>query len=48
MDTTTNDQPHTGDCDTCGASHIFDNQVAAEEWQAEHGDLGHYPQIEAI
>lgn len=47
MNTTPNDQPYTGDCDTCGASHTFDTEADAIEWQTTHADLGHYPQIEA-
>lgn len=47
MNTTPNtDQPHTADCDTCGASHVFDNRADAEDFQANHGDMGHHVNIE--
>lgn len=48
MDTTLNtDQPHTADCDTCGGSRVFDNEPAAQEWAADHADLGHVVNVEA-
>lgn len=48
MNTTTNDQPHTADCNTCGASHVFDNAHDAVEWQDDHTDLGHNVDVAAL
>lgn len=42
------DAPTTADCADCGASHVFDTLADAEEWQADHGDLGHRVEITSI
>lgn len=47
MNTTSNDQPYTATCDTCGGSHVFDSLAEALEYDETHGDLGHVVNIEA-
>lgn len=42
------DAPTNADCATCGASHVFDTLADAEEWQIDHGDLGHRVEITTI
>jgi hypothetical protein len=42
------DAPTSADCATCGASHVFDTLAIAEEWQGDHGDLGHRVEITTI
>jgi len=42
------DAPTSADCATCGASHVFDTLADAEEWQTDHGDLGHRVEITTI
>lgn len=42
---TPEDSPATGDCATCGASHVFDTLADATEWQETHGELGHHVEI---
>lgn len=42
------DAPTSGDCDTCGASHVFDTLADAEEWEETHREIGHAARIDTI
>lgn len=42
------DAPTSADCATCGAAHVFDTLADAEDWQADHGDLGHRVEITTL
>lgn len=42
------DQVHIMDCDTCGASHVYDNAETAESELEEHRGIGHAARIEQV